>query len=118
VKSTKILGYKMLCAKWVPKILSPEYRQNCVLTACKFLERYETEGEHFLDLIVTDNETWVCHYIPELKVSLYSSIILICHQPKNSKPSFQRRGSWHLSFGTGKEFSWLILCPKRPPSML
>jgi len=33
----------------------------------EFLERYESEGETFLDSIVTGDETWVCHYIPESK---------------------------------------------------
>ena len=31
----------------------------------KFLTRYAQEGDEFLDSIVTGNETWVFHHIPE-----------------------------------------------------
>lgn len=64
---TEKLGYRKLCARWVPKMLTPEHRQNRVLAAREFLERYESEGETFLDSIVTGDETWVCHYTPESK---------------------------------------------------
>jgi len=47
---------------------TPEYRQNRVLAACEFLERYEREGETFLYSIVTRNETWVYQYTPESKM--------------------------------------------------
>lgn len=41
--------------------------QNCVLVACKFLERYDSESKTFLDSIVIGDETWMCHYTPESK---------------------------------------------------
>ncbi|XP_039604252.1 protein GVQW3-like, partial [Polypterus senegalus] len=61
------LDYRRLSARWVPKMLTPEHRQNRVLAAREFLQRYEIEGEAFLDSIVTGDETWVCHYTPESK---------------------------------------------------
>ncbi|XP_039618307.1 protein GVQW3-like, partial [Polypterus senegalus] len=61
------LDYRKLSARWVPKMLTPEHRQNCVLAAREFLQRYKIEDEAFLDSIVTGDETWVGHYTPESK---------------------------------------------------
>jgi histone-lysine N-methyltransferase SETMAR len=61
------LGYKKLCARWVPRMLTPEHQQNRVTAAREFLDRFAQEGEAFLDSIVTGDETWVCHYTPESK---------------------------------------------------
>lgn len=61
------LGFRKLCARWVPKMLTPEHREKRVSAAREFLERFQTEGESFLDSIVTGDETWVCHYTPESK---------------------------------------------------
>lgn len=48
-------------------MLTPEHREKRVSAAREFLERFQTEGESFLDSIVTGDETWVCHYTPESK---------------------------------------------------
>lgn len=62
------LGYKKLCARWVSRMFIPGYCHNRVLAAREFLDRFEREGEKFLDIIVTDDETSVCHYYtPESK---------------------------------------------------
>lgn len=61
------LDYRKLCARWVPKMLTPEHRQRRVVAANEFLQQYASEREAFLDSIVTGDETWVCHYTPESK---------------------------------------------------
>jgi histone-lysine N-methyltransferase SETMAR len=43
------LGYKKLCARWVPRMLTPEHQQNRVTAAREFLDRFAQEGEAFLD---------------------------------------------------------------------
>lgn len=48
-------------------MLTAENRQSRVLAAREFLERYESQGETFLDSIVTGDETWVCFYTLESK---------------------------------------------------
>lgn len=48
--STERLGYKKLCASWVPTILTSEYRKNAVLAAREFLERYKREGKTLTQL--------------------------------------------------------------------
>lgn len=64
---TETLGYRKLCARWVPKQLTEQHKKNRVNSAREFLERLELEGEDFLSSIVTGDETWVAHYTPETK---------------------------------------------------
>ncbi|KAG8237253.1 hypothetical protein J437_LFUL011281 [Ladona fulva] len=40
-----------------------DHRENSVKATREFLKHYK--GEQFLDLIVTREEAWLCHYIPE-----------------------------------------------------
>lgn len=61
------LGYKKLYARWVLKILIPEHSQNCGFATRELWDRFEREGERFLDLIVIEDETRACHYTPESK---------------------------------------------------
>uniref|UniRef100_A0A8D8R8P0 Histone-lysine N-methyltransferase SETMAR n=1 Tax=Cacopsylla melanoneura TaxID=428564 RepID=A0A8D8R8P0_9HEMI len=64
---TETLGYRKLSARWVPKQLTEQHKLNRVQTSKEFLERYELEGDNFLNSIVTGDETWVAHYTPETK---------------------------------------------------
>ena len=49
---------------WVPRFLTPEMKENRVVACQTLLYRYEYEGEAFLDMIVTTDESWVHHYAP------------------------------------------------------
>jgi hypothetical protein len=61
------LGYRNLCASWVPKMLTDDHKTKRMGSVLKFLMRYAQEGYEFLDSIITGNETWVfCHTL-ELK---------------------------------------------------
>ena len=55
---TEKLGYRKLCARWVPKILTDDQKTKRMGSALKFLTRYAQEGDEFLDSIVPGNETW------------------------------------------------------------
>jgi oligoribonuclease (3'-5' exoribonuclease) len=63
------LDYNKLCARWAPKLLTENYKKNRMGAALTFVTRY-TEGDEFLDSIVTGDETWVFHHIPESKQQL------------------------------------------------
>ncbi|UYV64537.1 hypothetical protein LAZ67_3001138 [Cordylochernes scorpioides] len=53
----------------VPRLLTKEMKEKR-LNACKeLLEHYEIEGEGFLDRIVTGDESWIHHHIPDSKGS-------------------------------------------------
>lgn len=64
---TEDLHYRKLCARWVPKMLTLDHKQQRMASALEFLTRYEKEGETFLRRIVTGDETWVRLSTPESK---------------------------------------------------
>jgi len=64
---TENLGYRKLCAHWVPKMLTEDHKMKQMGSALKFLTHYTQEGNEFLDSIVTGDETWVFHHTPESK---------------------------------------------------
>ncbi|GBM04537.1 hypothetical protein AVEN_197934-1 [Araneus ventricosus] len=47
------LGYRKFCARWVPKMLTEIHKSSRMGAALKFLSRYHTGGEDFLNRIVT-----------------------------------------------------------------
>lgn len=59
------LGYKKFCVRCLPRMLTPQHRQDRVTAAREFLNRFAEEEEVFLDSIVTPDGTWMCHYTPE-----------------------------------------------------
>jgi histone-lysine N-methyltransferase SETMAR len=67
---SKHLGYKKICARWVPWMLSDNHRKNCTDTTLTFLEHYHQDRDKFLNHIVTVDEIWVSHFTPEIKHQL------------------------------------------------
>jgi histone-lysine N-methyltransferase SETMAR len=61
------LEYTKVCARWVPRQLTPEMKTVRLQTCQMLLTRYEREGDNFLHSIVTGDESWVHHYDPEMK---------------------------------------------------
>lgn len=64
---TRCLGFKKICARWVPKELTPKHKEARMMTSLDFLTRYAADGDEFLDHIVTCDETWISHITPESK---------------------------------------------------
>ena len=64
---TEKLGYRKLCARWVPKILTDDHKTKRMGSALKFLTRYAREGDELLDSSVTGDEIWVFRHTPESK---------------------------------------------------
>ena len=67
---TEKLGYRKLCAGWMPKMLTDNHKTKRMRSALKFLTHYAQEGDEFFDPIVTGDETWVFHHTSEFKQSL------------------------------------------------
>ncbi|GBM57206.1 Histone-lysine N-methyltransferase SETMAR [Araneus ventricosus] len=61
------LGYRKFCARWVPEMLTEIHKTSRMGAALKFLSRYHTGREDFLNRIVTGDETWVAHVNAETK---------------------------------------------------
>jgi histone-lysine N-methyltransferase SETMAR len=64
---TEKLGYRKLCARWIPKMLMGDHKTKRMGSALKLLTRSAQERDEFLDSIVTGDETWVFHHTPESK---------------------------------------------------
>lgn len=64
---TNLLQYRRVCARWVPRMLTPEMKHQRKVMCEQLLARYEDEGDAFIQQIVTGDESWVHHYDPESK---------------------------------------------------
>ena len=51
--------FRKVCARWVPKRLTPEMKERRVDAHQELLHRYEADGEAFLQCIITGDESWV-----------------------------------------------------------
>ncbi|XKL66254.1 hypothetical protein PGB90_009674 [Kerria lacca] len=63
------LKFHKICARWVPRLLNDDHKGQRFEAALTFLQRYEQEGQTFLEKIITVDETWVHHHTPETKRS-------------------------------------------------
>ena len=59
-------GMKKVCAKVVPKILTPEQKEHRVNCCIGSLENIENDPDFFQNVITCD-ETWIFQYAPETK---------------------------------------------------
>ncbi|GFT56698.1 histone-lysine N-methyltransferase SETMAR [Nephila pilipes] len=53
---TDELRYSKVCARWVPRALSAEHKATRMMCSLTFLQRYHSDGQHFIDRIVTGDE--------------------------------------------------------------
>ncbi|UYV63845.1 hypothetical protein LAZ67_2005798 [Cordylochernes scorpioides] len=61
------LQFRKICCRWIPHFLNLDQKLNRIRVSKALLKRYEEEGDHFLDQIVTGNESWCYHYDPSTK---------------------------------------------------
>lgn len=61
------LGFRKVCARWVPRLLREDQKANRLAVCERLLARYQAEGDKFLRHIVTCDKTWVHHYTTGLK---------------------------------------------------
>ena len=64
---TENIGMSKGSAQWVPRLLKENEKECCTHCSQKFLHCYKSEGEDFLDGIITTDETWLHHFHPESK---------------------------------------------------
>ncbi|GFR86761.1 histone-lysine n-methyltransferase setmar-like protein [Elysia marginata] len=64
---TDILGYRKVSARWVPRMMTDEIKMQGNTICAELLKHYEEEGEEFIQLIVTGDESWEHHYDHENK---------------------------------------------------
>lgn len=88
------LNMSKVCARWVPRLLSGEQKAKRVECSTEFLNRYELEGDQFLDNIITTDETWIWEYDPETKAE--SSVWKTPRTPPPKKARVSKSGGKHM----------------------
>ena len=60
------LAMKRVAAKFIPKLLNPDQKKNCMLI-CQDMKQSLADDPDLLSKIITGDETWVYGYDPETK---------------------------------------------------
>jgi hypothetical protein len=63
---TAELGMHRVAAKFVPRILTVDQKQQCV-SVCEELQQISFDNAVFLSRVITDDESWIYGYDPETK---------------------------------------------------
>lgn len=61
------LHMKKLLARWVPRVLTPEQKENRIIASERGLAIFNRNPSEFVSRLVTMDETWIHHYTPESK---------------------------------------------------
>ena len=61
------LGYRKVCARWVPRLLTKDHKGQRKVITLELLQRYRHKGNDFLLHIVIGDESWFHHFEPETK---------------------------------------------------
>ena len=59
------LGLRNICVHWVPHLLTDEQKQSRVRLASQIIEKYDKCDPRRLEEIVTGDETWIYHFLPD-----------------------------------------------------
>ncbi|BFZ02340.1 hypothetical protein BsWGS_05379 [Bradybaena similaris] len=84
---TEDLGMRRVSAKFVPKLLSADQKDNWVSAAADLIDCVEN-NENFLKTVITGDESWVYGYDPETKVQ--SSQWKTANSPRPKKARMNR----------------------------
>ena len=62
------LGMNKVCARWVPRMLTPEMKNQRIQCSAENLQLMNLDWEKFQRRFITGDETWLHHYDPESKL--------------------------------------------------
>ena len=106
---TEDLHMRKICVKLVPKNLSNEQKDNCVLVSRDLLDRVVSEP-NFLQRVIIGNETWVFEYNPTTKRQSSEWHTSQSLRPKKAQMSKSRVKSMLIIFFIQRELSTRRLC--------
>src|SRR5215475_880073 len=92
---TEELAMKKLCAKFVPKNLTIEQKDNRKDVCLHLLERIQRD-RNFLKNVITGNETWIFEYDPETKRQSKEWHTSASPRPKTEKEQIKNKIHAHL----------------------
>ena len=61
------LRYRKVCSRWVPRQWSDDHKRAQQTICQEHLDCHAHKGDAFLHQIVTGDESWVYHYVPDSK---------------------------------------------------
>ena len=64
---TDILGMIKVSARWVPRMLTKHQKKSRLAISKYPLSLYEDDPKEVMHRVVTQEETWVNHFVPEAK---------------------------------------------------
>ena len=67
VNMVRQLGYRKVCARWVPRELTQDQKENRRQICEDLLREYRAAGDQFFNGVITVDETWAHHYCPETR---------------------------------------------------
>ena len=91
---TDELGMSKVSARWVPRLLSDKEKEQRVRCSRLFLSCCDVEGNEFLDMIITTDETWLRHFDSETKAM--SSVWKTPRTPPPKKARVQKSAGKHM----------------------
>ncbi|KMQ91973.1 histone-lysine n-methyltransferase setmar [Lasius niger] len=102
------LDMKKLSARWVPRLLTVDQKQNRVRCTKDGLQLFQRNPQDFRRCFVTVDETWIHHYTPEAsgkepRNSPNNGLPAGSLHQKRRRPFLRPGRLWQLSFGIRKE---------------
>ena len=85
------LGYRKICARWVPRLLPEDHKVQRKAISSEMLQRYRDERDDFLLSNVTGDKSWFHHFAPETKRQSMEWHIWIHQQKRNQRQCHQLR---------------------------
>jgi histone-lysine N-methyltransferase SETMAR len=61
------LDIKILCARWVPRLLTADQKRTCMKISEQCLESFNKNKTDFMRQFITIDETWIHHYTRKSK---------------------------------------------------
>ena len=96
------LGMSKVSARWVPRNLNMQDRQQRVESSQELLEVYNANPEDFHTRLVTGDETWLHHWDPDTKKESMQWKHPGSLHLRNFVPNHQPARKWPRCFGTPK----------------
>ena len=63
------LKLQKICVRWIPHLLTPEQKKDCVEKASILQSRFKNRDSHHLREVVTVGETWLYFFEPDNKLN-------------------------------------------------
>lgn len=105
------LGMKKVCARWIPRLLTDDQKQQRIDNSEMCLGRYRRQGNRFLEEIITVDETWISVYDPETKQD--SSVWKTPNSPSPTK-ALVRTSAKKMMFIVFFDIRGVVLCHAVP----